>query len=196
MAKYNSICSIEGCGKLAGRRTWCDTHYRRWLAHGDPLKTVKTPNGEKARFYRDVVLAYEGDECLTWPYSTGNGYGYMRLNGRHVSVTRSICEEVHGPAPTPNHEAAHSCGKGHLACVTKRHLFWKTPVENNEDKIEHGTHNRGERHPFSKITEAEAREILGLKGQMSQGKIAKKFGISRPSVSFIHSGKRWAWLTE
>lgn len=190
------ICSIPDCDKIALRRSWCETHYRRWLAHGDPLKTVRTPNGEKARFYRDVVLSYEGDECLIWPYATGNGYAYMRLNGRSVSVTRSVCEEIHGAAPTPNHEASHSCGKGHLGCVTKRHLSWKTPQQNNSDKIMHDTHNRGERHPFSKITEIEVGEILGLKGKMSQGKIAEKFGISRPAVSMIHSGKRWAWLHE
>lgn len=190
------ICSIPDCGKDAKRRTWCDTHYRRWLAHGDPIKVVKTPNGEKARFYRDVVLTYEGDECLIWPYATGNGYGYMRLNGRSISVTRSVCEEVHGAAPTPNHEAAHSCGNGHLACVAKRHLSWKTPKDNNADKIAHETHNRGERNGGAKLNEDNAREILALKGSLSRPVIAKMFGVSVTTILNIHSGKKWSWLTE
>ncbi len=30
-------CSIKGCERLAKTRGWCDTHYKRWWKHGDPL---------------------------------------------------------------------------------------------------------------------------------------------------------------
>jgi hypothetical protein len=30
-------CSIDGCDRPHVARGWCDTHYRRWLNHGDPL---------------------------------------------------------------------------------------------------------------------------------------------------------------
>jgi len=30
-------CSIKGCNRTGRiRRTWCDVHYERWRAHGDP----------------------------------------------------------------------------------------------------------------------------------------------------------------
>lgn len=31
------ICAIEGCGKRATSKGWCQAHYSRWLRNGDPL---------------------------------------------------------------------------------------------------------------------------------------------------------------
>lgn len=41
-------CAIKGCEKRAEKRGWCEMHYSRWLAHGDPLaggvfRTKNTP---------------------------------------------------------------------------------------------------------------------------------------------------------
>jgi hypothetical protein len=36
-------CEIEGCPAPASSRGWCTKHYTRWVRHGDPLKTLKTP---------------------------------------------------------------------------------------------------------------------------------------------------------
>lgn len=70
------------------------------------------------------------------------GAAQINLGGRSVIVARMVCEEVNGPPPTPAHQAAHSCGKGHLGCITPQHLRWATQVENEADKLIHGTHNR------------------------------------------------------
>ena len=32
-------CSIDGCDTPALARGWCNKHYKRWAAHGDPLTT-------------------------------------------------------------------------------------------------------------------------------------------------------------
>lgn len=129
-------CSIDDCSKpIVNIRGWCSAHYQRWRAHGDPLKG-RTADGEPKRYLHEVVLAYEGDECMPWPYGRyASGYG--RIRGSIVS--RLVCEAVNGPPPTPKHEAAHSCGKGHEGCVTKGHLSWKTHAENMADTIAHGT---------------------------------------------------------
>ena len=193
MAKKR-LCSVDGCGKPYWGRGYCSAHYQRWRNHGDPL-AGRTPEGEAQRFFETVVLAYDGDECLKWPYNTVKGYGVLHQDGRGVLVSRLSCEAANGPPPTPEHHAAHLCGKGHEGCVTKRHLSWKTRAENEEDKIIHGTRVRGEKHAWAKITEADAREIIALKGKMLQRDIAEKFNISRPAVGMIHRGKNWAWLT-
>lgn len=190
------ICSIPDCGKPEDKRGWCSMHYQRWRKHGDPLAgKARTSWGETERFLRDVVLTYEGDECLIWPYIKGrDGYGKIMRGKQQARVHRLVCEEVNGPPPTPAHVAAHSCGKGHLACVAKRHLSWKTIQENKDDELTHGTRKRGEQHYQAKLTENDVRVILALKGKRQGAVLAKRFGVSISLIGSIQRGKCWAWL--
>lgn len=189
-------CSIPGCTKRPRSRSWCHAHYVRWRRHGDPLGGRRTMTGEPERYFREVVLTYEGDECLIWPFTKGGGgYGNIWLNGRNNIVSRLVCIETNGQPPTPEHEAAHSCGKGYLACVTKRHLSWKTPTGNQADRLIHGTHIRGERNCNAKLTEDKVREIRELRGKMLRREIAEMFGVGSTSVRNIFSGKTWEWLS-
>lgn len=190
-----SLCKIEDCGRLATRRGLCGRHYQKWYNHGDPLGGRSYPDrGEALKYYRDVVLAYEGDECLQWPFGRSNGYGTISLGGRSQLVHRRVCEDVNGPPPTPKHEAAHSCGKGYEGCCAKRHLTWKTHADNVADTIIHGTRNRGERHGSAKLTRADVLAIRELRGRLLQREIADQFGISATCVSQIHRREIWGWL--
>lgn len=38
-------CSVDGCERLSLSRGWCNKHYKRFLAHGDPLGTTYKPKG-------------------------------------------------------------------------------------------------------------------------------------------------------
>ena len=192
----NPVCSIPGCINPPLAHGWCPAHYQRWRRHGDPVGG-NTSRGEPLRYLLDTVLAYDGDDCLPWPYAQDqNNHGKVWHEGKVKRVARLVCELAHGPAPTPEHEAAHSCGKAHEACCAKRHLSWKTPVANQADKIVHGTTNRGERCGTSKFTEADIREIRMLKGYMLQREIAEMYETTQGHVSSIHSEERWGWLTE
>jgi hypothetical protein len=51
---------------------------------------------------------YDRDDCLTWPFGLANGRGRFMYLGKNVSACRFLCELVHGPAPSPDHETAHS----------------------------------------------------------------------------------------
>lgn len=184
------LCSIEGCGKIAGTRGWCEAHYRRWRRHGDPLGGHAS-RGDLGKFFNEVVLPYDGEECLYWPYSGNRGYGTIVIDGRHCYVHRLVCEAANGEPPTPDHEAAHSCGNGHLGCCAKRHLSWKTHAENAADMHIHGTVLKGDGHPVSKLTEAQAREIVALKGKVSQSKLAKRFGVCPSNIGSIQNGRTW-----
>lgn len=189
-----SLCSISDCGKPLKTRGLCVAHYTRLLRNGDPLGG-KASHGEPQQFYRDTVITYQGDECLIWPYSTmRNGYGQMRVDDKLRTVSRQLCEDVNGPPPTPHHHAAHSCGNGTKGCVTKAHLLWKTKSENEKDKVYHGTDNRGERHPMSRLTQDQVREIRALKGLETQQVTADRYGVVNQMVSRIQSRKSWAWL--
>jgi hypothetical protein len=189
------LCSIPDCGKSHYANGYCSSHNHRFRKHGDPLGG-RAPNGESLRFIHEVAIFHTGDECLAWPFcKISDGYGTIRIDGKAAYAHRYICELVRGTPPTPEHEAAHSCGKGHEGCISPIHLDWKTTAQNQADRLEHGTHNRGERHGLSKLVEAEAREIIALKGVETQRKLAKRFGVSQPTISEIHAGKKWAWLS-
>lgn len=188
------ICSIPDCGKPVYNRGWCGGHFHRWHKYGDPLSGGTSKNAASA-YYRDVVLNYDADECLVWPFGKTSGYGVLRVNGKNEVVSRLTCEAVKGPPPTDRHEAAHLCGNGAAGCVNPRHLTWKTPSENTADKLIHGTHNRGERYGLSKLTENDVRKIRTMiEQQMNDQGIAAKFGVSRWTIRAIRSGRTWAWL--
>ena len=194
------ICSIEGCTNPVIARGWCDTHYCRWKRHGNPHFRKKAGNGELLAFIEEVVLPFAGEGCLTWPFCCvksreGRAYARARIGGRDTLVSRYVCEKVHGPAPSPEHEAAHSCGKGHEACVAPGHIFWKTPSANQADRIIHNTHDRGERSANAKLTEADVRSIRQNVGRETHAKLAVRFGVSRPTISVILARKSWGWLS-
>jgi hypothetical protein len=132
------LCSIDDCGQPYYAKGWCRNHHARWVRHGDPLTLLKPQarRGEPARYLDEIVLQHTANECLLWPYGRdSNGYGQVTEGRVHVIV----CERIHGPAPTPDHEVAHECGKGHEGCCAPLHLAWKTHAENMADMFRHGT---------------------------------------------------------
>jgi hypothetical protein len=154
----------------------------------------RTKIGEPLRYYREVVLPYEGGNCLLWPFARNKqGYGQLRFEGRQQTVSRIVCIEANGPPPSPKHEAAHSCGKGHEGCCAKRHLEWKTSSANKADRLAHGTHIRGERNGRARLNQADVREIRDLHG-ISIRRIAQRFGVSPAAISCIRQHRSWAWL--
>lgn len=141
------LCSIPNCGKPVYGHGWCCGHNRRWRLYGSPLGGRTTP-GELLRYYTETVLPHaDKTNCLAWPFGRSTkGYGKIWIDGRSFIVSRLACEAINGPPPTPEHEAAHNCGKGHEGCVNPLHVRWATRTENFADKLIHGTSNRGARH--------------------------------------------------
>lgn len=189
-------CSMDGCIKSSRRRGWCEAHYTRWYRNGSPTGGGSSP-GSAQKYFDEVVLRHSSDECLMWPYARDNkGYPKVQKDGKIKKVTRVICEIVNGAPPSSRHQAAHSCGKGHLGCCAPKHLRWATPKENAQDREKHGTVLRGEYHPGTTLSEAEVMEIRALKGHFSQSRLGKKFGVSRVAIGQIHRGERWGWLND
>lgn len=190
-------CAVEGCHNKHAVRGYCAVHHMRIVRYGDPSINLlpKRKKGEAAAYYRDVVLAYHGEECLQWPFNrTGKGYGALWRDGENRLVSRLVCEDVYGPPPTPEHEAAHSCGKGHEGCCAQNHLRWATREENYADKVLHGTDSRGERNGVSKLTEKSVRQIRELSETTNYSRLAKKFGVGRSTIKRIVKREAWAWL--
>lgn len=154
-----------------------------------------TQRGEPLKYLHEVVFAYDNaSDCLPWPYARSEGYGQVWICGVKTWVHRLMCERQNGPAPSPRHDAAHLCGKGHEGCVNGRHLKWKTRKGNHADKLEHGTHNRGENHNLVKVTEAAVREMRAFNGVLRV--MAEKHVVSRTTVCDIRHRRTWWWLED
>ena len=131
-------CSIDGCGKPVYGRGFCRAHWKRFWKYGDPLAGGIVYR-DAQRWVSEVALAYEGDECLTWPFGKAHGYGRINVRGTPMGASVHILERSVGPKPSPKHECCHRCGNGHLGCVNRHHLYWGTRLENVHDAIAHGT---------------------------------------------------------
>jgi hypothetical protein len=138
-------CAVVGCEELVyvHQRTLCSVHYSRWHRTGDPLTEPQFIRGSAKEFLYEVVMKYEGDDCLTWQfYRAPHGYGKIGFGNKTFNVHRVVCELAHGKPPTCNHYALHSCGNGHLGCCSPKHLYWGTQKENMADAIRHGRMRR------------------------------------------------------
>lgn len=145
-------------------------------------------NGVGIQFLRSLI-GWVGDACVTWPLTKDSrGYGQCGVDGQLLRAHRVMCELAHGPAPSPAHHAAHSCGNGHLACVNPKHLSWKTASENGLDRRQHGTHATSKNGSRSPLTPTQVAEIRSLIGRMTVTAIAKRFDISRRTVERIRAG--------
>lgn len=185
------LCSVDGCNDHHLARGLCYIHYGDIRRRAKGVSKRPTKSGDPLRFLNESVLTYAGDECLPWPFGTKNGYGQIEMDGKHCVVSRVVCEMVHGPAPTPKHDAAHSCGKGHEGCCSPNHLSWKTRSANNLEKREHGTMPRGETHHWAKLTEGDVALIRGIGRTRTQLHIANLFGVTRSAISAILTGRTW-----
>lgn len=184
------LCEIPGCGNKHFGRGWCGMHYMRIMRHGDPDKHRTTPGAVLEWVSRHVD--HQGDDCLIWPFARrGEGEGVLSVDGVLIGAARYMCIRAHGEPPTLQHEAAHSCGNGHLACVNPNHVRWATSKENKADMLAHGTRLMGEKHNMAKLTVRDVRAIRKLRGNVSQRIIAEKFGVTTSNVSAIQLHRTW-----
>lgn len=141
--------------------------------------------------FLEGLVGHTGDACVTWPFATlETGYGQLKFRDRMSKAHRVMCILSHGEPPTERHQAAHSCGNGHLGCVNPNHLSWKTASENQLDRLEHGTARKPGR-PFNILTETQVAEIRALGKTETHAGIASKFGVHRETVGNILRGVSW-----
>ena len=135
-----------------------------------------------------VHVDYRYDDCLKWPFGRdSHGYGQLGHEGKVIKAHRKMCELKRGPAPSPGHEAAHSCGRGHQGCINPNHLSWKTRSANQRDR----TDGYGAGAPRHKLTESDVAEIKELLKTQTNLAIAKRFDVTPGLISKIKNGKLW-----
>jgi len=129
------------------------------------------------------------DGCWICNSHRPNSSGYPGIKRDRVGnqVAAFVYEECFGPIPT-GMVLRHKCNE--RKCINPEHLEIGTQSQNLFDKRKFRTDNRGERHPLHKLTTKDVEQIRSIQG-LSQEVIAKMFSVSRSTISFIRSGKRW-----
>lgn len=148
-------------------------------------------NGQSIKWIQAHLNYPHEDYCLIWPFYRLRGYGQFGYLGKNYYAHRYMCELVHGEPPTPDHQAAHSCGNGVEGCANPRHLSWKTKSENQLDCRAHGTHAKAAAGNRGILSRDLAEQIRAMKGIKTQWEIAEEYGISESTVSDIWLNRTW-----
>lgn len=127
------------------------------------------------RVIRHVKLPDNLDDCWGWGAAdNGNGYPVVSHNGKKAYPHRLICEERHGPPPSKDAVAMHSCDNP--SCVNPRHLSWGTSSQNNAEA-------RAKKRSHSNLSEA-ARDFI-KQSDISVGDLAQMFSKSEDLIAAI-----------
>jgi hypothetical protein len=121
------------------------------------------------------------------------GAGYLMVslsrggNVRGFYVHRLVCLAFHG-APQPGQEVDH--GDGDRTNAHSYNLRWATSAENAQDKVLHGTHNRGERSPVALLSWSDVHAIR-TKTSLTHREAAALYGVARETVRHIRANRAW-----
>lgn len=136
--------------------------------------------------------AWQG-ECLIWfGQKCPKGYGRLRIEGKQQRAHRLMYQLRHGPI-ADGLVVRHSCDNP--SCINLDHLSLGTQLENVHDMLARGRANKvnGESHPSAKLTDSQVAEIRrryvpGVYGKGARV-LANEFGVSKPTILAIVSGK-------
>jgi hypothetical protein len=162
------IPGIEGaCASPDGRI------FTRWRA------------GSYRRISKTWKRATQGSHCKS-------GAANVTVNGIRSYVGRLILLTFVGPAPT-NTECCHNDGNPSNNAIGN--LRWDTRQGNVNDTLKHGRTSRGESSGAAKLTDAKVRAIRSLAATgWTQERLARRYRISRPTISCVLSGKTWTHI--
>ncbi|WP_143498380.1 HNH endonuclease [Pseudomonas sp. Irchel s3b5] len=125
--------------------------------------------------------------------------GYPRfkltINGehQHFEAHRLVAMAFLGAPAGPGMEVAH--GDGRPSNNHHSNLSWKTRIENEDDKIAHGTRPTGSRNGGAKLNDG---AVLLIRARRAAGvtlsAIGEEFGIAFQTVSKIVNRKSWSHI--
>lgn len=131
-------------------------------------------------------------ECWEWiGAKMVQGYGQLRINGKHRLAHR-VAFELDGQRLSSQQCVLHKCDN--RACVNPSHLRIGTRRENVQDAYDKGRNKGaiGQTNHNSKLTPESVKSIRdAVSSGASHQEMADRFGVSRPTISYLIQGKTW-----
>ena len=134
----------------------------------------------------------EQNGCWEWTAATmGKGYGFIKIPGTRNQIgAHRLSYLIHHGELQDGEVVCHSCDNP--KCVKPSHLFAGSQLDNLQDMKSKDRHLSGAKNTVSKLTDDKVRQIHKLSASgLSQGKIAKSFGVTQGTVFKILHGERW-----
>jgi hypothetical protein len=152
---------------------------------------TRNPRPSQERF-EEKLIAEPMSGCLLWTGAqNGQGYdsfGMDNTGDKHIKPAHRIAYEMHvGPIPE-GFDVLHHCDTP--PCCNEHHLFLGKDFDNVHGAMKKGRrrYRRGEKHPRSKLTDAQAAEIR--QDARKHRIIAQDYGVSESTIEKI-KGNRW-----
>lgn len=151
-------------------------------------RMVRSPNGGQKAIGERIM------KCRL----NNNGYPRCNISKRGVVVTVLVhivvARSFHGKCPR-GHEVRHK--DGDQANCREANLCYGTKLQNESDKVAHGTAPRGEKCGTAKLSRKQVAEIRlrYSAGGVTQRELGAEYGVSHAAIGLAVSGKSWAWLT-
>ncbi len=128
---------------------------------------------------------------------SSSGYPFFPLkreDGKIIGgfVHRLVSLAFHG-VPEEGMTASHL--NGNKLDNRAENLVWESLLENKNRRYKHGTHDSGSNNSRSSLSEEEVISVLQLlkEGKLTHELIAKKFKVSRITITRINIGKRYKY---
>jgi hypothetical protein len=128
----------------------------------------------------------------------GKGYRLVVLRNAEgkrmtLKVSRAVLMAHVGPPPSPDAVCRHLNDVRHDDRL--ENLAWGTRLDNTNDRRRNGNDFCGEKHPNSRLTDADVSEIqTAVEAGTAQQVIADQYGVHQSVISKIASRKAWGHL--
>jgi len=156
---------------------------------------MMTLDQKAQRRFMDSFDAADSERCWEWTGTKNNlGYPLFSYHGRMISATKTAYTLYYKRNIPKTWVVSHTCDSA--SCVNPDHLYITSRSDLTKEQYRSGQRKipdqKGMDNPNARLTEADVRTIRQRKADgATHSELAKEFGVTKTTISFIHNRKLW-----